>query len=405
MHQVIAEIQELGTLDPAAREELLEDLKQTDPKLWPLVAQQVRANLAWQRQAGQWEKATSVLARAGGAGSPRPTPPAVQTAIEPVDGETAGSHAPAESSPRTNDFPAHGRRLPPPNNAILPPEEAPEGDYPSTDRSAASDRVLRLPPPNRQAAEEPAGQVVAASYDSKPGDDWQTHLEEAIRLLESDAARAPHSDSELARQARLRMLYLVGNRRDEALRPIPSLDSTMQEFWSKQLYGLATLIDPELISDSGHRKAEAKQQLDEAVRKLGESCPLVVRNLAFATEIELFGRFKPFEKYEFEPGQRLLLYAELDNFKTKETPRGFHTATRSSYQIFDSSGRRVAEHESPPSEEYCSGPRRDYFILYDLCLPKRIFPGKHVLQLTVADLNSQKIGQSLIEFTVKSTDD
>ncbi len=47
MHEVIAEIQEVGTLDPAAQQELLENLKQTDPTLWPLVAQRVRASVAW----------------------------------------------------------------------------------------------------------------------------------------------------------------------------------------------------------------------------------------------------------------------------------------------------------------------------------------------------------------------
>ena len=139
--------------------------------------------------------------------------------------------------------------------------------------------------------------------------------------------------------------------------------------------------------------------------KLGDSCPLVVRNLAFVTEIQSYGSYKPFDKYEFVPGQRVLLYAEVENFTSSETARGFHTVTRSSYQIFDSSGRRIDEHEFSPSEEYCRRPRRDFFIGYEFCLPERIYPGKHVLQLTVADLNSQKIGQTVIEFTVKSADD
>ena len=62
MHQVIAEIQALGSLDPAAREELLENLKQTDPKLWPLLVERVRADLAWRRQAREREMAEAELA-------------------------------------------------------------------------------------------------------------------------------------------------------------------------------------------------------------------------------------------------------------------------------------------------------------------------------------------------------
>ena len=101
----------------------------------------------------------------------------------------------------------------------------------------------------------------------------------------------------------------------------------------------------------------------------------------------------------------MLLYAEVENFKGIETAKGFHTAMRSSYQIFDASGKRIAEHEFAASEESCRRPRRDFFIGYEFCLPQRIYPGKHHLQLTVSDLNSQKVGQSLIEFTIRSSDD
>lgn len=405
MHRVIAEIQELGAMDPGAREELLENLKQTDPRLWPLVVQQVRANLAWRQRVEQREMVAGSSSVSPQSRSPWPSPPRDQAAVRSANGESGGTQSPSESFPRQRGLPAGGSSPPASNHAALPPPKKPAGARPSTGDPTRSDKLARTPPPDRQAEDEPAAEVIALSHQSKADDDWQTHLEEAIRLLESDVARSPQSDGESARQARLRMLYLLGNRRDEALRPVPSLAPAMQDFWSKQLYGLATLMDPQQISESSHRKAEAKQHLDAAVSKLGESCPLVVSNLAFVTEIELFGRYKPFEKYQFEPGQEVLLYAELENFESKETPRGFHTATRSSYQIFDSSGRRVAEHEFSPSEEYCPTARRDYFIGHQFTLPRRIFPGKHVLQLTVADLNSEKIGQSLIEFAVKSTDD
>jgi hypothetical protein len=252
--------------------------------------------------------------------------------------------------------------------------------------------------------DEPVGEVAAVCYEEESPASWQAHLEKAIRGLESELDEAPRSEGDLARQARLRMLYLLNDRRDEALKPVDSPSPAMREFWSKQLSALATLTDPGSTAECEGRKAEAKEDLAAAVEKLGESCPLLVKNLAFATEIELFGRYRPFDKYEFEPGQKVLLYAELENFQSRKTCRGFHTATRSSYQIFDSRGRRVAEHEFAPSEEHCPAPRRDYFIGYEFNLPVEISPGKHALQLTVADQNSEKIGQAMIEFTVRSSD-
>ena len=134
--------------------------------------------------------------------------------------------------------------------------------------------------------------------------------------------------------------------------------------------------------------------------RLGETAPLVVHNLAFCTAVQGFGSITPFKKAEFAPDQEVLLYTEVENYTVEPTPRGFHTALRSSYQIFDARGQRIADHEFPNTEEYCQSPRHDFFIGYDLHLPKRIYNGKHTLQLTVEDLKSHKVGQSSIDLTV-----
>jgi hypothetical protein len=60
MQQVMAEVQELGATDPAAQNRLMEDLRQSDPSLWPLVMQQFRATLAYRRQASERLAATRV---------------------------------------------------------------------------------------------------------------------------------------------------------------------------------------------------------------------------------------------------------------------------------------------------------------------------------------------------------
>ena len=372
MQQIVAEIQTMGALDPQARDELLENLRQTDPAIWPLVAQRVRADLAWRRQAQAREGRPGKDASADGH-SARPAPSSGQTAGKPPERDPDAAQSP-----------------------IAPPQ-ADQGVAASVGRQPPADTAE---PPTSG----PQGPVTAASYEAKVAEGWQGPLDEAVALIESKMDGSPQSDAEFAQHARLRLLYLLKGQRDEALRPIPSLAPAMQEFWSKEVYGLATLLAPESISDSGRRKAEASQHLGTAVAKLGESCPLVVRNLAFVTEIQSYGTYKPFDKHEFVPGQRVLLYAEVENFKSIETAEGFHTATRSSYQIFDADGKRVAEHEFSLCEECCRRPRRDFFIVHDLRLPQRIYPGKHVLQLTVADLNSKKIGQTVIEFTVKSSE-
>src|SRR5262245_61129864 len=47
---ILAEIQQLGASDPAAQSALLEDMKRTDPTLWPQLVQTFRSSAAYHRQ-------------------------------------------------------------------------------------------------------------------------------------------------------------------------------------------------------------------------------------------------------------------------------------------------------------------------------------------------------------------
>ena len=146
---------------------------------------------------------------------------------------------------------------------------------------------------------------------------------------------------------------------------------------------------------------EAKSALAESMAKLAESAPLAVRNLAFCTEVRSFGCTKRFDKYEFSPEQEVLLYAEVENFASEPTPKGYHTSLHSGYQIFDSGGKRIFEHKFSPTEEYCQNLRHDYFIGYHLRLPKQIGPGMYTLCLSIEDVKCRKIGQASIDLVIK----
>jgi len=198
------------------------------------------------------------------------------------------------------------------------------------------------------------------------------------------------------------MLYLIAGDRQGALRPISGATPAVQDFWVKELYGLGTWLDVERQPDESRRAGEAKQTLTEALARLGELAPLVVRNLTFCTAIQSFGCTTPFSTYEFRPGQPVLLYVEVDNFTSEPTPKGYHTALRSRFRILDAQGRCVEDHDFTVTEEYCANQRRDFFISYDLTLPEKLSPGRYTLELTVEDLKSKKVGQSSIAFSISS---
>ena len=230
--------------------------------------------------------------------------------------------------------------------------------------------------------------------------DWQGHLTAAIHSIETESKAGSKNESDIALQARLRMLYLLAGRRDDAMRPLPAAPQASQDYWSSQIYGLSTWMDAEKTPDSGRRAAETKRILGEALAQLGETAPLAVRNLTFCTEVSRFGSFDALKSTEFTPGQKVLLYAEIDNLHIESSPKGYHWAVKVNGQIFDNRGNRMTDYGSTSAEETYQTPRHDFFVSKLYYLP-RLVPGRYTLQLTIEDTLGHKVGQSSIDFTVK----
>jgi hypothetical protein len=439
LQEIMAEVKELGVLDPQQQNKLLEDLRQTDPALWPLMVKQVHAAVAYRRKTMERDQTAQhgdTVAAAPKGDVPK-DPPVNRSEEEELASVTLplGSE-PANIAEKASDNPpgklppsvitakampknSPNATLPPKNDAVVvsenpAAEQKKNGSKPSSAKTRdiqtldvksldAEEQVLPVSyeSPADTAAETSKTMSPAAVQDSKPNADWRAHIDQAIRAMESETPDKPKTEEELAKQARLRMLYALAGRREDAVKPIPAAPPAMQDFWSKELYGLTVLLDTQRTPDSMTRAAEAKQHLGEGYSRLGEMAPLGVRNLSFCTVVQSYGCYTPFKKYEFMPSQEVLLYAEVENFGIESTPKGYHTTLRSSYQILDAGGQRIADHAISTTEEYCQNPRRDFFIGYQLRMPSRINPGKYTLQLTIEDLKSQKVGQSSVELTIK----
>jgi hypothetical protein len=318
MQNIMAELRQLGTLDPAAQDQLLENLRASDPSLWPLVVEQFRATMAYRQRAAAATAATVPAT---------PSRPPVVVAPSPV-----------EHVERLPD--AGPTRLPVADGVALAPLPA-EPPRETTPPAVAS------PPAAVAPANQPAEKVMQASYTVPVAvaADWRQQLDRTIQTLEAEAAKAP---------------------------------------------------------DAGRQRVEAKAALGEAMAKLDQSAPLAVHNLAFCTEIQSYGCMKRFERYQFQPNQEVLLYAEVENFISEPTPKGYHTSLRSNYQVVDARGQRVAEHAFAVTEEYCQNRRRDFFIGYHMRLPKAMEAGRYRLRLAIEDLKGHKTGAASIEFEIRA---
>jgi hypothetical protein len=368
MAKVLDEIQALGDLDPQVQRELIQDLRNTRPALWPAMTQQFRAALAYRRQ---------LEAREANEAGP----------IHPKDlarpSDTVMTHGETPTQPGT--YPVQPR----PSPAL--PQHAP----------AQHSSALRDAAPAQTRLETPVAQT-AFNHALDAPSEWHVSLAETIEALERQTQGAARSGHELQQHALLRMLYLFAGQQEKSLRPIEGISPTLQDFWSKQLLALATYLNDESGSDEGRRIEEAKRLLTEAADKLAELSCLTVGSLAFCSEVSSFGVYKALQGQDFSPGQEVLLYAEVGNFKSQETDKGYHTVLRSSYEILDEQGHRIDEYEFGTTEDYCQNRRRDFFMRYFVKLPKPMKDGTYTLQLTIEDTQARKIGQGVTPFRVKS---
>lgn len=383
MSAFIQELEAASHIDPAMRRQIMATAMQTSPEQQSQMIRHYRALLALGRKATEASLAATEPAAAAlpaeSSVSPKPESVVAATHDEAIEDQKSASSSKVEDPTDVE------RQL----EALL--REMKKGKVEPAVHTAGRDES-----DDRSDRERKKG-------DDRPlsGTTWEELVDSAIEKLEARRERRLDSDLREEDEARLRMLYLIADRRDDAVRHIASLEPEMQEFWSKQFFGLATLLNSDLISDRSNRLIESKRNLDEALRRLGESAPLFVRNLAFITSVDSYGVYTPFDDSEFRPGEEVILYAEVENYRCKETARGYHTALRSTFEIFDGDRQKVAEHEFSTNEEYCKNARRDFFTICQFFIPKNLTPGKYVLRLTVADLNGDKAGESSITFHIR----
>ncbi len=378
---------------------MLEDLKRTDPSLWPQLIRAFRSSMAYRQQSaarlaqtsGQQPTANSAIA-----GPPPLMMQQVGYSDTPQYQSTGALSAtivrPVAASPQSTPESSEGVLVP-----RSPPAELGRS-YPDTMLPAV--RLIRADNAHTMPATSGTATAADATPPAAAPSDWHEPLASAIHTLETKVSATSGQPASAADEARLRLLYLVADRRDEATIPLPGGSAEQHEFWHQESAGLATLIDEGKIVDSQHRAEEAARHLHAAASELEQNAPLALEHLAFCTEVNSFGVYKKFPKYAFKRGEEVLLYAEVDNFTSTTTEAGYHTSLHSRVQILNKSGDRLASQDFAVTEENCRNLRHDFFVRYFLDIPKNLAAGDYRLQLTVEDTQGNKTAQANIPFSV-----
>jgi hypothetical protein len=240
------------------------------------------------------------------------------------------------------------------------------------------------------------------------GNSWNEDLQQLISSVQDSLSKLQMGTTEaekklyVERHVFLRMLYLMSGQQERALQPIPGLHSANQEFWSQVFWGIANYFDYEAMPNASDRATQTIAQLRLAIQNLQEEARLELPIVVFARNIASFGNYTSFERDDFSPGQPVLLYAEVRNFKSESTSGGqYRTILRSTVEIMTPDGRVVERMVFPPTEDLCRNYRGDYFHSYEFSIPQRASLGPHVLKLMVEDQLKKKVATYSRNFTVR----
>ncbi|MSR60422.1 MAG: hypothetical protein EXS05_22745 [Planctomycetaceae bacterium] len=336
-----------------------------------------------------------------GYGSATRTTPAAAPPAAPSPAAGIAKMTPGAATVRSNPLigfltPGSSTRSPP---AAAKPEGAPSATNSATFPAAGT-------PPETGVARTAS----AESTEAVAATNFREILKQLIAVAETEAARlAPGGDdvqreAYIERQVHLRMLYLMAGQQERALKAIPGIEPADQEFWQQTFWGMTNYFDSTSMPTSAERASQTVSQLTKAVLRLQERANLELTNVNFCHKIASFGNYDKYPRDEFNPGQEVLMYAEVGNVRSDPGADGrFRSSLKSTLEILrhGPGGEALERIELPETVDFCRAHRRDYFHSYQFTIPPRLTAGPHVLKLLVEDQLSRRTATYSLNFTVK----
>jgi hypothetical protein len=125
-----------------------------------------------------------------------------------------------------------------------------------------------------------------------------------------------------------------------------------------------------------------------------------VKNACFASRVRAWGVVDRFDTSQFQPGQELIVYFELDELASRQSAEGHTTRIDTVLKLIDADGRRVHDWTFEPLEETCGSHRRDYFARYLVALPATMPAGPCRLEVLVTDTIAGRTAQASLPLEV-----
>lgn len=179
-----------------------------------------------------------------------------------------------------------------------------------------------------------------------------------------------------------------------------TLNASQQAFIREHLMVCRKLLNPVGSLAIENRLASTIADVHAMARNTANLSPdLAINGAAFCREVIGYGQVTRHEGGEFRPGQKVILYCEIENFIHHAVEGSYQTEVRGSYEIVNAMGKIVFVQELPADRQQCDRPMRDYFVAYEMHLPQ-IEPGDYRLQLKMECVLGRKFGNASIPLTI-----
>jgi hypothetical protein len=455
MMGVLDKLEQVRAMDPAAEQKLHDELRRTPPDSWPLVAEQFRASLAYHQQLvakgrnasddrgslADYERAhlnnpittddtarmaTVALGRRSSVYSEEQLSAPIGALVDPHRASLESAAVLAQTMPYAMPIPVSDQAIPLAERPA-PAEFAANGptypiaahgrgtvepaafDIPATEAAHVATQALEnivvgaaQEEPVAPASDQSDGITKPpGSPQSEADENWQQLVQKAADDLSQRVVSSPATTAEVHQHASLRMLRLIAGDTEQALEPIPHISPAEQDYWSRQIFALATYLDHHSQPDDKRRAAASVAHLDESVSHLRELASLSLRNLSFCKNVYGYGAIESYDTDTFTSGQQVSLYVEVENYHSKSSEKGFSTLLGATYELLDDKGKRVSGGDFPEVDDCCRSRRRDFHIQYGLTLPQNLTSGRYRVELVIKDRQSDKQGHATVPFEIR----
>jgi hypothetical protein len=162
---------------------------------------------------------------------------------------------------------------------------------------------------------------------------------------------------------------------------------------------LAGLSDNNLDRLTPQELAHALDQLAGIVHVLRQRAPLTLDKVCFCRKISGFGRYDALPaSHAFQagiaaqPGERVQVYAEVRNFRSRFHNGQFETVLGSVLEFHNERGACVVRFNPGTCTDRSQTPRHDYFLNIQVHVPAKLPPGLYTLWVIVKDVTPSTDG-------------